>query len=74
MEYKGFYISRTNDCDENIGGLFCQIYTESNFDREIDNFCIHNNEMDNIEGFIKKYIDSHYDDLLKFKNEGKYIG
>lgn len=43
MEYKGYYIASTEDCCENEGGFYCQIYRadDSNHDDELDNFCVH---------------------------------
>lgn len=63
MEYRGFYISRTEDCEENEGGFFCQIYTDENFDNEIDYFCIRKQEIENIDDLIIKYIDYYFAEL-----------
>lgn len=80
MNYKEFYISRTEDCDENIGGYFCQVYADENMDYEIDNFCIHKEDLDkhryakendllNNEDLIIEYINNYFDNLTKLRKE-----
>lgn len=61
MEYKGFYITCIEDCDENIGGYFCQVYKDKELDFEIDYFCIHKEDLINksIEDNIKEYINTY---------------
>lgn len=71
MEHRGFYISRTKDCDENEGGLFCQVYVGDNcLSDEIDNFCLHQEELRNYseEYLIEKYINDRFDELFKLGN------
>ena len=65
MKYRGFYISRTEDCEENEGGFFCQIYADENFENEIDYFCIRKQEIENIDDLIIKYIDYNFIELLQ---------
>lgn len=67
MKYKDFYITYTKDCCENKGGYFCQVYTDSMLDNEIDNFCIHENELVNnsIKDIIKLYINQYDKELNK---------
>lgn len=64
MEYKEWYIAVTEDCDENKGGYYCEIYRKSdtNHDNLIDYFCIHKEELEqnnNIEFWIRKYINNN---------------
>lgn len=64
MEYKEWYIAVTEDCDENKGGYYCEIYhkSDTNHDNLIDYFCIHKKELEqnnNIEFWIKKYINEN---------------
>lgn len=72
MEYKGFYITYVEDICENTGGYFCQVYLDSNFDFEIDNFCIHKEDLisKGIEDSIISYIDENKMENLCF-NCGK---
>lgn len=61
MKYKDLYISCTEDCEENEGGYFCQVYTDESLDDEIDYFCIHTDELETntIEDNIRLYIDNN---------------
>ena len=65
MEYKGFYVARMEDCGENEGGFYCQIYRadDSNHDDELDNFCVHPGE--DFEIVAKRAVD----DYIKWKEE-----
>lgn len=65
MEYKGFYVTYTADCEDNLGGYFCQVYKDSNLDYEIDNFCIHKEELleNNVQEIITDYINQNENDL-----------
>jgi len=66
MEYKGYYISKTEDCGENEGGLYCQIFraSDTNHDEELDHFCVHVGE--DFEEVAKKAVE----DLLQTQGEG----
>ena len=46
MEYRGLYISATEDCCENEGGYYCQVYTDADYQYQIDEFCIHPDELE----------------------------
>lgn len=53
-------ISCIEDCDENEGGYFCQVYTDESLDHEIDYFCIHPEDCDctnekEVDKFIEEY-------------------
>ena len=61
MEYRGYYISLTPDCDPNEGGYYCQVYEDQDYSEEIDDFCIHPDELEenpDIEYWIKVNVDS----------------
>ena len=45
MQYKGFTVSAIDDCDENKGGYFCQVYAGPGFSGTLDFFCIHPDEL-----------------------------
>lgn len=46
MKYGRMYITECRDCGENDGGYFCQIYYDEDCEKEIDNFCIHKEELE----------------------------
>ncbi len=52
------YVTSTEDCDENEGGLYCQIYADSELENELDDFCIHKDELENntFERIAKEYV------------------
>ena len=63
MEYRGLYVSVTPDCESNEGGYYCQVYTVEDYGDQIDDFCIHPDELeenDDIEHWIKVNIDGSY--------------
>ena len=66
MSYKGFYITYTEDCEENLGGYFCQVYADKKLDYEIDYFCIHKEELinNNVQENIMNYINEHENELI----------
>lgn len=60
MKYGKVYISITDDCDENLNGYYCQVFSDENMQNQIDDFCIHTedcdcNNQDEVEKFIKEY-------------------
>ena len=46
MEYKGFYISTTPDVGTNQGGYYCQVYDDEDMTNQVDDFCIHPEELE----------------------------
>lgn len=80
FEHKKWYVTCTEDCGENEGGYFCQVY---DIDDEVkgeceglDEFCIHPEELlkgeSNLELLVKSFIDIFYgnetdDDFEKSK-------
>ena len=63
MEYKGYYISTTPDVGPNQGGYYCQVYDDEDMTNQIDDFCIHPDELEenpdveywaraNVEGLV----------------------
>lgn len=54
------YITCIQDCDENEGGYYCQVYTDEELAEEVDYFCIHIDDCDcnnqeEVENFIRQY-------------------
>ena len=45
MEYRGLYVSATPDCEPNEGGYYCQVYADEDYGDQIDDFCIHPDEL-----------------------------
>ena len=61
MEYRGYYISLTPDCGPNEGGYYCQVYQDQDYSEQIDDFCIHPEELEenpDIEYWIKVNVDA----------------
>ena len=60
MEYKGLYISTTSDVGPNQGGYYCQVYEDEDMENQIDDFCIHPEELEvnpDFDYWIHSYID-----------------
>lgn len=60
MEYKGLYISIAPDCGPNEGGYYCQVYEDRDMRDQIDEFCIHPDELAenaDVEHWIKANVD-----------------
>ena len=60
MKYGKVWVSTTPDCDENLGGYYCQVYSDEDMENQIDDFCIHTDDCDcnnqeEVEKFIKEY-------------------
>lgn len=60
MEYGKVWISRIPDCDNNLGGYYCQVYIDRDMENQIDDFCIHPEDCDctsesEVEKFIEEY-------------------
>ena len=63
MEYRGLYVSVVPDCESNEGGYYCQVYADEDYGDQIDDFCIHPDELeenDDIEHWIRVNIDGSY--------------
>lgn len=52
------YVTATDDCGDNKGGLYCQIYADENIQRELDNFVIHREWLDEADAdtLIKEHV------------------
>ena len=77
MRYKGFTVTAIDDCDENKGGDFCQVYASPNFSGTLDFFCIHPDELSRCDNpklvarrmrkLIRVYIRNNFKDLKELK-------
>lgn len=68
MEYRGLYVSATPDCEPNEGGYYCQVYADEDYGDQIDDFCIHPDELeenDDIKHWGKVNIDGSTDTMLR---------
>ena len=65
MKYRGYYITTCDDIAENEGGLYCQVYADENCGKEVDDFCIHADELaqHNAEFWIKRHMDEAIPEL-----------
>ena len=64
MKCGNVWISRVEDCGENKGGYFCQVYADENMEYEIDYFCIHPEDCDcsndnDVDDFIRLYAEMY---------------
>lgn len=64
MKYGKVWVSTTPDCDENLGGYYCQVYSDEDMENQIDDFCIHTDDCDcknqeEVEKFIKEYTEMY---------------
>lgn len=41
IKHMGLYVTFCDDCDENEGGYYCQIYADEYMENDLDNFCVH---------------------------------
>ena len=58
MKYGNVWVSVCEDCGENEGGFFCQVYSDENMENEIDSFCICPDYCDcNDDEAVEKYIE-----------------
>lgn len=60
MKYGKVWIGCIPDCGENLGGYFCEVWSDEEMDNRIDYFCIHPDDCDctdseAVEKFIKEY-------------------
>lgn len=70
----GLYITITDDVGENVGGAFCEIYTDSELDDKIDDFIIHNSiPREKWEECIKGYLDCNAEWLKETNMKKVYI-
>lgn len=59
IEINGFYVTFTHDIGVNVGGAFCEVYTDKELDNKIDDFVISNNTHPSLwEECAKGYIDN----------------
>ena len=72
LEYKGYYITFTEDVGIYIGGYYCEVYDDPWMCYPIDNFVIRRAELKHVdmESIAKKYID---DNLKSYQNKFEVI-
>ena len=67
MIYKEVEIFHCPDCGPNKGGYYCTVYIRKD-DWEIDNFCIHPDELavnPDVDCWIMSYMESVYDSYIQ---------
>lgn len=57
MKYGNAWITYTEDCDENEGGYYCQVYADEEQANQIDDFCITPEQLKehDLEWWLNKY-------------------
>ena len=57
------YVTYIDDCGDNVGGQYCETYTDDYCGKKIDDFCIHIGDCEMTEEGIKAYIRDYYKDM-----------
>lgn len=69
-KYNKVFVTLTDDYGENKGGYFCQVYTDENFQNEIDNFCLHHEDCENQTPYE---IDEMIEQVIALSNYSKFF-
>lgn len=59
-----YYVTFTDDCEDNVGGYFCQVYKDEDLEEEIGFFVLHKRHIDEygIDELVQDYVeDFDYD-------------
>lgn len=65
------YITLTDDCGENAGGYYCEVYLDKDYIFEFDNFVIHNDDERTIEECCIEYAKGVDDSIMLNKEINK---
>lgn len=65
------YITLTDDCGENAGGYYCEVYLDKDYIFEFDNFVIHNDDKRTIEECCIEYAKGVDDSMMLNKEINK---
>lgn len=62
------FVDYIHDCGSNVGGFYCQTYSDERGDNKIDDFCIHPEDCDcsnydEVEDYIRHYYENEVLDL-----------
>ena len=59
------WVSRTYDCEPNVGGFYCTVYADKYGDIEIDNFTVSADEVEKDFGepYIRSWVWDNSDDI-----------
>ena len=54
-----YYVTFTDDCDDNVGGYFCQVYKDEDLEEEIGFFVLHKRHIDEygIDNLVQDYVE-----------------
>jgi hypothetical protein len=54
-----YYVTFTDDCDNNVGGYYCQVYLDENLEEEIGFFVLHKRHIDEygIDNLVQDYVE-----------------
>ena len=61
MKYGNVWITTTEDCDENEGGYYCEVYADEDWVYRIDYFCITLDQLNehDLEWWLNEYSKSY---------------
>lgn len=54
-----YYVTFTDDCEDNVGGYFCQVYKDEDLEEEIGFFVLHKRHIDEygIDELVQDYVE-----------------
>lgn len=54
-----YYVTFTDDCEDDVGGYFCQVYKDEDLEEEIDDFVIHKEHIEEykLEEIAQDYVE-----------------
>lgn len=64
------FVTLTDDCGENKGGYFCQVYADENFENEIDFFTLHHEDCKNLNQY---QIDEMVEEVIALSNYSNFF-
>lgn len=71
------YITYIEDCGENEGGYYCEVYADEDLMYDLDFFCVHPEDCDcsdddAVEAYIREFVAEEYEfDLSDYKEWSK---
>lgn len=57
MKYGNVWITSTEDCEENEGGYYCQVFADEEWTTQLDDFCITPEQLEehDLEWWLNEY-------------------
>lgn len=64
------FVTICDDCGENKGGYYCQVYTDDNCENEIDYFTLHHEDCKNITDYE---LDEMIEEVIALSNYSNFF-